>query len=83
MGHDLKFKMAAMPIYSKNHSNDFLPQNYQAYKADILQEAYGTPLYIKQLKSFRSDYKQTLIGWGKVWKNDAKFPIHEPFELES
>ena len=22
MGHDLKFKMAAMPIYGKNHSND-------------------------------------------------------------
>ena len=35
------------------------------------------------LKSFRLDHKQALIGWGKVWKNDAKFPIHEPFELES
>ena len=23
MGHDLKFKMTAMPIYGKNHSNDF------------------------------------------------------------
>ena len=30
MGHDLKFKMAAMPIYDKNHSNDFYPQNLQA-----------------------------------------------------
>ena len=36
-----------------------------------------------ELKSFRSDYKQALIGWGKVGKNDAKFPIHEPFEIES
>ena len=37
----------------------------------------------KWLKSFRSDHKQALIGWGKVGKNDIKFPIHEPFELES
>ena len=22
-GHDLEFKMAVMPIYGKNHSNDF------------------------------------------------------------
>ena len=28
-------------------------------------------------------YKIALIGWGKVGKNDVKFPIHEPFELES
>ena len=27
MGHDLKFKMAAMPICSKNHSNDFYPRS--------------------------------------------------------
>ena len=37
----------------------------------------------KWLNSFRSDHKQALIGWGKVGKNDIKFPIHEPFELES
>ena len=49
----------------------------------ILQEAYGKPLYIKQLKSFQSDHKQTSSGRGKVGKNDAKFLIHEPFELES
>ena len=48
-----------------------------------MQEAYGAPRHIKKLKSFRSDYKQALSGWGKVEKNDAKFPIHEPFELES
>ena len=46
MGHDLKFKMAAMPIYGKNN-------------------------------------KQASSGWGNFGKNDAKFPIHEPFELES
>ena len=43
MGHDSKFKMGAMPIYGKNHLND-LSQNHQA---DILQEAYGAPRYIK------------------------------------
>ena len=58
-------------------------QNHQADKADILQEAYGTPRYIKQLKSFQLDHKQALNGWGKFGKNYAKFPIHEPFELES
>ena len=42
----------------------------------------GTLLY-KISKLFRLDHKQALSGWGKVWKNDAKFPIHEPFELES
>ena len=36
-----------------------------------------------QLKSFRSDHKQALSGWGKIGKNDAKFRIHEAFELES
>ena len=44
---------------------------------------WGTSLYIKKLKSFRSDHKQALIGLGKVGKNNAKLPIHEPFELES
>ena len=38
---------------------------------------------LKRLKFFRLDYKQALSWWGKVGKNDAKFPIHEPFELES
>ena len=33
--------------------------------ADILHEAYGAPPYIKELKSFRLDNKQTLSGWGK------------------
>ena len=40
-------------------------------------------LAIKHLKLFRSDHKQASSGWGKDGKNDAKFPIHEPFELES
>ena len=51
--------------------------------ADILQEAYWAPPNIKQLKSFRLDHKQTLSGWGKFGKNDVKFQIHGPFELES
>ena len=42
-----------------------LLQNQWANLADILQEAYGVPLYVKQLKLFRSDDKQTLSGWGK------------------
>ena len=25
------------------------------------------------------DHKQASSGWGKVGKNDVKFPIHEPF----
>ena len=29
------------------------------------------------------DHKQASSGWGKLGKNDAKFLIHEPFELES
>ena len=48
-----------------------------------MQEAYGAPRHIKKLKSFWLDYKQALSGWDKVGKNYAKFPIHEPFELES
>ena len=43
---------------------------------------WGTS-YVKKLKSFQLEYKQALTGWGKVGKNDANFPIHEPFELES
>ena len=43
---------------------------------------WDTSLY-KIAKIIRSDHKQALIGWGKVGKKDAKYPIHEPFELES
>ena len=62
---------------------NLLLRNHQADEADILQEAYGAPPYIKYLKLFRLDRKQASSGWGKVRKNDAKFRIHEPFELES
>ena len=51
--------------------------------ADILQEAYGAPPYIKQLKSFQLDNKQTFSGWGKFGENGVKFRIHGPFEPES
>ena len=60
-----------------------LLQNYWADMADILQKAYGAPPYIKEVKSFRLDHKQTLRGQGKFGKNDVKFLIHGPFELES
>ena len=65
-------------IYGKNHSNDFFSgTNF----ADILQETYGAPPFIKQLKSFRSDHKHNLSVWGKFEKNDVKFRIHGHFEL--
>ena len=44
---------------------------------------WGTSPFIKLLKSFRSDHKQASNGWVKDGKNDAKFQIHEPFDLES
>ena len=75
--------MAAMPIYSKKTFKRLLLQNHRADLADILQEAYGARPYIKQLKSFRSNHKQPMSGWGKFGKNDVKFQIHGPFELES
>ena len=87
--------MAVMPIYGKTFKQ-LLLQNHCANKADILHEAYGAPSCIKQLKSFRSDHKRPCVcvcvcvaggggggGGRKVGKNDAKFRIHEPFELES
>ena len=58
-------------------------QNQWANLADILQEAYGAPPYIKQLKLFRSDDKQTLSGLDEVGKNGVKFRKHGPFELGS
>ena len=45
-GHDPIFRMAAMPIYGKNHLK-FLLKNHWADLADILPEAYGAPPYIK------------------------------------
>ena len=82
-GHDLKSHMAAMPIYGKKTFKRPLFQNHQTYLVDILQEAYKAPPYIKWLKSFQSDHKQTLSGWGKFGKNDIKFWIHGPSEHES
>ena len=75
--------MAAMPIYGKNHSDDFFSRTAGSVWLIFLHEAYGAPSYIKQLKSVRLDYKQALNGLGKVRKNDAKFQIHGPFELGS
>ena len=46
MGHDLKFKMAAMPIYGKNNSDDFFlkpPGGFGLYFAGSI---WGTWLYI-------------------------------------
>ena len=58
--------MVDMPIYGKYHLNDFFHvKSDWADLADILQEAYGAPPYIKWLKSFQSDHKPTLNGWGK------------------
>ena len=46
-GHDPKFKMAAMPKYGKNKLNDYFSRIHLANLADILQGAYGAPIYIK------------------------------------
>ena len=81
--------MAGRPIYSKDHPNHFFSRTekvvwmvFTIYDlADILHEAYGESTYIKSLKSFRSDHKQTLSGWGKIGKNDVKFRLHGLFEL--
>ena len=73
MGHDLKFKMAAMPIYGKNHSNDFFPRTTRRIWLIFCEEAYGAPRYIKYLKSFRFDHKQALIGWVKMGKMTQNF----------
>ena len=43
-----------------------------ANEADILHEAYWPPSYINELKSFRSDHKQTLNEWDKVGKKWRK-----------
>ena len=71
-----------MLIYVKNHLNDILFKNHCADLADILSKAYGAPPYIKYQNSFRSDHKQTLCAWVKIWENDLKFRIHGPFEPE-
>ena len=80
--YDSKFKVAAMPICGKKRSNDFFSRTTVPIRLIFCISIWGTLLY-KMLKSLRSDHKQTLSGWGKVGKNDTKFPIHEPFELES
>ena len=46
MGHDSKFKMAAMPIYGKNSSNDFSKTTKQI-RLIFCRKAYGAPPYIK------------------------------------
>ena len=82
MGHDLKFKMAAMPIYMvKNIQMTSSPEPPGGFGLYFARSIWDTSLY-KIAKPFRSGHKQALIGWGKVGENDAKFPIHDAFELE-
>ena len=72
-----------MPIYGKNHSNGFFPRTIGPIRLIFCRKQMShLPAYIKLLKSFRSDHKQTFSGWGKIGKNDVNFQIHEPFELE-
>ena len=47
MGHDLKFKMAAMPIYGKNHSNDFFCRTTGQIRLIFCRKHEGAPPYIK------------------------------------
>ena len=67
-GFDPKFKMAAMLKYDKNPLKIFFSRTTWRIRLIFWQEAYWAPFYKKQLKSFRSDHKQTLSGWGKVGK---------------
>ena len=46
-GYYTKFKMAVVPIYGKKTFKRLLLQKHLGDLADILHEAYGTPLYIK------------------------------------
>ena len=45
MGYDWKFKMAAMPIYGKNHSNDFFPRTIRSIRLIFCMKHMGTSLY--------------------------------------
>ena len=63
----LKFKMATMPIYGKKRSNDFSRTTVPITLIFCVKHM-GHLNYIKKLKSFQSDHKQTLSGWGKVGK---------------
>ena len=71
--------MVAMPIYVRNHSNDFLPRTTGAASADILKEGYGAPRYIKTLNSFQLDHKQALSGGTKLGKMTQNFRYMNPF----
>ena len=72
-----------MPIYGKKYSNDFFSRTTVPIRLIFCMKHMGHLAIKKWLKSFRLDHKQASSGWGKVGKNDAKFPIHEPFNLES
>ena len=41
MGYDLKFKMAAMPIYDKKHSNDFYPRTIRRIRLIFCRKHMG------------------------------------------
>ena len=45
MGYDLKFKMAAMLIYSKNHSNDFYTRTTRPIRLIFAGSIWDTTLY--------------------------------------
>ena len=78
MGHDSKLKMAAKTIHMTSS-----PEPQSRLGLFFAGSIWGTSLYKKKLKSFRLDNRQALIRWAKIGENDTKFPIHEPFELES
>ena len=41
MGYDWKFKMAAMPKYGKNHSNDFFPRTIRPIRLIFCRKHMG------------------------------------------
>ena len=63
MGHDLKFKMAAMPIYSKNHSNDFYPRTTRPIRLIFCRKHLGHHSIYNAVDNFFVDGVQYTSCW--------------------
>ena len=73
MGYDWKFKMAAMPIYGKNHSNDFFPRTTRLIRLIFCWKYMGHLAIYNRYNRFGRIINKPRLGGVKLGKMTQNF----------